>query len=183
MSDRYLWDKTGEVDPEVEELEQLLSTFRYQSRTIEIPASVTKGRRFFLPITIAAAAALLMLGLGIWSNFNRPGPVERAAVTSPSKTDATGSAPTSDNTAAAITDSTEHSPAKPETARMARTIARPSHRVKEAKFTAAERREAKNAKEQLVIGLRLASSKLNLAQKRTQGIQSTSPIRYQHKIG
>jgi hypothetical protein len=55
--------------------------------------------------------------------------------------------------------------------------------VKEAKFTAAERLEAENAKEQLLIGLRLASSKLNMAQKRAQSIQSTSPIRYQHKNG
>ena len=185
MSDHYLWDKSGEGDPEIEELERLLSTLRYQPRTIEIPASVAKERRrFFLPLTIAATVALLILGLAIWSNINRPRPVERAAVISPSNTDVTASASPTDKALATVTDSSEPSSKKEETARTAMTNMRPSHRtVKEAKFTAAERLEAENAKEQLLIGLRLASSKLNMAQKRAQSIQSTSPIRYQHKNG
>jgi hypothetical protein len=185
MSDHYLWDKTGEVDPEVEELERLLSTFRYQPRTIEIPASVARERRrFFLPLTIAATVALLILGLAIWSNINRSKQSELAAVPPTPKTDATAALPLTNRTVEDVTRSSESSPNKQNTARAGRRKSRPLHAfVREAKFTAAERLEAENAKEQLLIGLRLASAKLNLAQKRTQGIQPSSPIRYQHKNG
>jgi hypothetical protein len=184
MSDHYLWDKTGEVDREIEELEQLLSKFRYQPRTIEIPAAIAKERsRFFLPLTIAATVALLILGLAIWSSINRTKQPELAAVP-PTSTDITAAPSSSDKTSVSVTDSSDTSPNKLDTARPARKKSRPSHGfVREAKFTAAERLEAENAKEQLLIGLRLASSKLNLAQKRTQGIQPSSPIRYQHKNG
>jgi|SRR4030095_10639289 cytoskeletal protein RodZ len=184
MSDHYLWDKTGEVDPEIEELERLLSTFSYQPRTIEIPAAVAKERsRFFLPLTIAATVALLILGIGIWSNINRTKQPELAAVP-PRPTDTTAAPSSSDKTLVSVTEASDTSPNKPDTARPARKKSRPSHGfVREAKFTAGERLEAENAKEQLLIGLRLASSKLNLAQKRTQGIQPSSPIRYQHKNG
>jgi hypothetical protein len=50
-------------------------------------------------------------------------------------------------------------------------------------LTAAERAEGERAKEQLFIALRLASSKLNQAQKRTQGAPPAHQIRNQHKVG
>jgi hypothetical protein len=46
-----------------------------------------------------------------------------------------------------------------------------------------EREEALAAKEQLMIALRLASEKLNLAQRKTQGPAPPTQIRNQHKIG
>jgi hypothetical protein len=42
--------------------------------------------------------------------------------------------------------------------------------------------EAKNAKDQLMIALRLASSKLSMAQKKTQG-NPANEIHNQHKAG
>jgi hypothetical protein len=53
----------------------------------------------------------------------------------------------------------------------------------EAGLTTKERAEALQAKEQLMVALRLASEKLNLAQRRTQSSSPPNLIRNQHKIG
>src|SRR6185503_2724173 len=68
----YLWDKTGEPDPEIQQLEEILGTLRYQPRPLEIPAGPHVGREpgFFrshaAPLAIAATVAMLLLGLGLW---------------------------------------------------------------------------------------------------------------------
>ena len=35
MNDDYLWDRTGEPDPEIQELEEVLGTLRYQPQPLE----------------------------------------------------------------------------------------------------------------------------------------------------
>jgi len=63
----YLWDKTGEPDPEIQQLEEILGTLRYQPRPLEIPAGLhIDRRRSFLrshaaPLAIAATVALTRL--------------------------------------------------------------------------------------------------------------------------
>ena len=37
MNDDYLWDKSGEPDPEVQKLEEILGTLRYQPRPLNLP--------------------------------------------------------------------------------------------------------------------------------------------------
>jgi hypothetical protein len=49
-------------------------------------------------------------------------------------------------------------------------------------MTAVERQQALEAKDQLMIALRLTSEKLNLAHRKTQGA-SPNQIRNQHKVG
>src|SRR5678816_993909 len=77
----YLWDKTGEPDPEIQQLEEILGTLRYQPRPLEIPAGLYVGRErsFFrgyrAPLAIAATVAVLLLGLGLWLGLQR---VERS---------------------------------------------------------------------------------------------------------
>ena len=62
MSD-YLWDKTGEADPEVERLEEMLGAFAHRPRPLELPAKVgARPRRFTLSQLAAAAALLLLIG-------------------------------------------------------------------------------------------------------------------------
>ena len=39
----YLWDKTGEPDPEIQQLEEILGTLRYQPRPLEIPEEIQIG--------------------------------------------------------------------------------------------------------------------------------------------
>jgi len=67
MDDRYLWDRTGPVDREVERLERALSPLRHSGRAPAIPAP----RRF---VRIWALAAVLALGalLGGWLLRARP---------------------------------------------------------------------------------------------------------------
>ena len=38
MNDDYLWDRTGEPDPEIQQLEEILGTLRYQPQPLAIPA-------------------------------------------------------------------------------------------------------------------------------------------------
>src|SRR5262252_6532713 len=73
MNNKYLWDRTGEPDPEIQELEELLGTLRYQPRPHEIPANLSVDRRrpFFLPITIAAAIIMLAIMSALWLHFGR----------------------------------------------------------------------------------------------------------------
>ena len=71
--DDYLWDRTGKPDPEIQRLEEILGTLRYQPRPLEIPAGVSTGRnRYFSRVlAIAAAVALIALGLSVWMAMQR----------------------------------------------------------------------------------------------------------------
>jgi hypothetical protein len=73
MSD-YLWDKTGEPEPEVERLEELLGGLRFQPRTFEVPATLpfaprrarTAPSHFSWSRMAIAASLLVTLVLGAW---------------------------------------------------------------------------------------------------------------------
>jgi hypothetical protein len=47
----------------------------------------------------------------------------------------------------------------------------------------AEVAEATAAKDQLMLALRVASAKLNFAQRKMQGLPASNNTRYQHKVG
>lgn len=67
MSD-YLWDKTGEADPEIEQLETLLGSLSYQPKPLVLPETVvreTRTRQRFLQ-GLAIAASLLLISLAGW---------------------------------------------------------------------------------------------------------------------
>jgi|GEM_PF-670573 len=76
MSD-YLWDKTGEPEEDVAQLENLLGALKYQPRPLEIPAdavptpaaTATRTRPatiFTRPRLALAASLLLTLLAGVW---------------------------------------------------------------------------------------------------------------------
>lgn len=68
MSD-YLWDKSGEPDPEVEQLEKLLAPLAHQrGRTLVIPSQRIWNRPW-LPIAIAAS--MLVIVTGAWVGMHR----------------------------------------------------------------------------------------------------------------
>lgn len=62
MADEYLWNRTGETDPEVANLEKLLAPLAYR------PKPRWWQRRFVIPAL--AAAAMVAIGIFVWA---RPG--------------------------------------------------------------------------------------------------------------
>jgi hypothetical protein len=77
MKNDYLWDGTGEPDPDVQQLENLLSEFRGTRPAPEMPVTAARPRRVLWP-GIAAAAALLAIGLTtvVWVSVLRQGTPE-----------------------------------------------------------------------------------------------------------
>ncbi len=68
MNDDYLWDKSGTPDPDVERLEQMLERFRHDRLAPDLPAvlpveNLPRRSRVFWAL---AAAALVLLALGVW---------------------------------------------------------------------------------------------------------------------
>jgi len=81
FEDDYLWDGSGEPDPDVQRLEGLLAGYRHAGRApeAELPKAepVGRRRRFHSPALLAAAAAVVMaVAIGItWQRgFDAPGP-------------------------------------------------------------------------------------------------------------
>ncbi len=87
MSD-YLWDKTGEPEADVEQLENLLGALKYKQRPLEIPAATMPMRArpaatttiFSRPRLAIAASLILMLLAGTWLVIRQGEPqIERLA--------------------------------------------------------------------------------------------------------
>ena len=191
MKDNYLWDRSGQPDPEVQKLEEILGTLGYQPRPLEIPNDVRlrSNRPFFTKLAIAAAIGLVAIASGLWVNFNRHRTVPAVAATRDSQTDKERNAPqpqiAADDNApqlAVVKDPTPTNIQKRhrETART--LVARSKSRetvIRQPELTPQELAE----KEQVLLALRLVSVKLNLAQRKTQGLPQPNIIRNQHKIG
>ena len=158
MSDDYLWDKTGQPDPEIQQLEEILGTLRYQTKPLEIPHDLVLPRRrsYFPFLAIAASLLLALLAGGIWLRLRSRSdiPPQQAHAETPKPE------PTRDKSAV-------NPPL------VVATNVKHPHR---SASSAAREREAFAAKEQLMLALRITTEKLSLVQKKTQ-------IRNQHKVG
>jgi predicted negative regulator of RcsB-dependent stress response len=191
----YLWDKTGEPDPKVQELEEILGTLRYQPRPLSIPESVSVGgkRSFFRSATpslaIAATIVMLLLGLGVWLGWQRlqkgePAPQARQESVAP----ATASTP---NTKSVVASSPIEKPnvveephrSLPRQTLLAVRGKRVRNEAVNPEIAARKLREAEVAKDQLMMAFRLVSAKLNYAQKKTQELNQRDQVHNQHKIG
>src|SRR5258706_1816140 len=195
----YLWDKTGEPDPEIQQLEEILGTLRYQPRPLEIPAGLhIDRRRSFLrshaaPLAIAATVAMLLLGLGLWLGLQRlqrsPQPVVKGPdtpqvrpVSSPSENQ---NAPMAASSPQPEQKRIEESPRQRVNPSL---LVRNSKRdrntaAKDQQLTANHQQKAHAAEDQLMIALRLTSAKLSLAQRKAQSTNPPDLIHNQHKIG
>jgi hypothetical protein len=189
MNDNYLWDRTGEPDPDIQKLEELLGELRYQPQPLRIPENITIGRKrpFFMPITIAAAIVMVAVLSALWIHFNQ-------------KTASTGSEAKRETLAPTPAPKPEPSPAQTPVLVKEQSDEQKPRRQLNRNFLAVNRRPVTRQrtfeprltpqelaeKEQVLVALRFVSAKLNLAQRKITGApQTTSPniIRNQHKIG
>jgi len=191
MNDNYLWDRSGEPDPEIQKLEEILGTLRYQPRTLEIPHDLHVGRRrnLFPVMAIAAAIALLAVVLGLWLNFNRrQAPAFQATTTQPVVQPSQPATPTSSRDDHASIGTVVKSPKQISVPKQ-REVPRNLQARNPSSFTRTVIRQPELTpeelaeKEQVLVALRLVSTKLNMAQRRTQGVPQLNTIRNQHKMG
>ena len=202
----YLWDKTGQPDPEIQQLEEILGTLRYEPRPLEIPAGskIRRSGDFFRDfgprLAIAATIAIVLLGLGLWLGLQhlqrgQPQTVAKKPTTpgqsvNPGST--SGRTPNEkQNQIVRLPDSDQKPDDKSRrqrvnsallAARRARNEAR-KETVRNPQLAVNELQEGKAAKDQLMLALRVASAKLNFAQRKTQNINPRDPVHNQHKIG
>ena len=199
----YLWDKTGEPDPEVQELEEIFGTLRYQPRPLEIPAGLQVGRersffRGFAPrLAIAATIAMLLLGLGLWLGLQRLQRSQPAQLVKNSDTPTAKPSPVNESTPkqdqnAVLAPANNPTPQRivaplrheiNQSQLAANTNRVRTDRVRNQQLTAARRQEAEAAKNQLMLAFRMVSAKLNFAQKKAQELNQKEPAHNQHKIG
>ena len=177
MNEDYLWDRSGEPDREVQELENVLGTLRYQPRPLEIPERTFRGHKTFVlrSLAIAAVVALVAFGLGLWISMQRP-QTQQAATTEERSNTPVMKPAVEDRAAESNVDEQ-----KVKNLQLASFPARPKphNRPRRASMSATEVAQARLAKDQLMLALRLASSKLSFVQKKTQ----PESVHNQHKIG
>jgi hypothetical protein len=187
MNDDYLWNKTGEPDEEVKELEEILGVLRYQPQKLVLPEdlSVPRRRNYYPLLAIAATLAVGLLAAGIW--FSLKSSNNSALESAKTKTIPQSSPLTAPKSSDApkeqsnepIADVSETPRPTPRRKQVRHFAANPALAAKRQR----EREEALETKEQLLIALRLASEKLNQAQRRTQLPAVPNQIRNQHKVG
>jgi hypothetical protein len=176
MNDDYLWDKTGEPDPQVQELEEILGTLRYQPKPLQIPEKlqVPQRRNYFPWLAIAAGVLLAILAGGIWlgTRSRSDAPQRQAEVLSP--------APVKEVTPV-VPKTPERKSESPEEV----VAVVHKHRPKSSTpvLSTREREEALMAKEQVMLALRLTTEKLSLVHKKTQNTYPANQIKNQHRVG
>ena len=182
MNEDYLWDKSGEPDPEIQRLEQILGTLRYQEKPLELPEQITHQRshnHVFL-LAIAATVLLGLLVASLWLKARNNQSPEKQIARAP-ETMSTP-APKNDNS---VSPNGLKAPEQPSVKNTTTVEHRPhlakASVPKKPALTAKEREEALAAKQQVMLALRLASEKLNEVQRRSVG--PTPPVKNQHKAG
>jgi hypothetical protein len=195
----YLWDRTGEPDPEVQQLEEILGTLRYQPRPLVIPAGIQVGRQRSLfrssasRLAIAAAIAVLLLGLGLFLAIQRlqrgpePSVAQSDNAVGPNKTPPTPEEKQHPSIATIKPTPGQKTVVGRDRHRTNQALARNTNRIRNAAIRnqqlAEERKKAEAAKEQLMLALRVASAKLNYAQRKAQELNQKDQVHNQHKTG
>lgn len=168
MNDDYLWDKTGQPDPQIQQLEDILGTLRYQPKPLALP----QKRNYFPLLAIAASLLLALLAGGIWLRVrsHNETPPEQARIEAP-----TPSKPEEKPVG------TPKPPVNNFAVNPSPVVANNRRRNRPAPsvLPQAEREEALMAKEQLMLALRVTTEKLHLVHTKTQPNQ----VKNQHRVG
>ena len=160
MNDDYLWDTTGEPDPEIQQLEEILGTLRYQPKPLVLP----RRRNYFPLLAIAASILLAIVAGSIWLRTRSRSEIPRQE--------------------ARLESPTPKPPESPEPPRTGSALNPPilaHNRIHKPRSvpSVVNREEALMAKEQLMLALRITTEKLSLVHRKTQPNQ----IKNQHRVG
>jgi hypothetical protein len=204
MNEDYLWDKSGDPDPDIERLEKTLGSMRYKRPAEPLPLPATTRTPFRLSFTspafaIAATLVILVLAGGLWFGLRRSESTqEQSTVAAPQEKQSqqqivSGPRPpldpikptdnkvaqAKDKLAAAQSNSGKR---RNKTARYssgtAQQVLARRHEPNPSERARREQiaREGEKAKAQLIMALHITSQKLNTVQKKMQTNQERSPI-------
>ena len=180
MSDDYLWDKSGQPDPEIQQLEEILGTLRYQPRPLDLPNNLRIGRKrnHVVGFAIAASILLAVLAAGVWFAV-RSGIKETPQTQTSTRTPAVET-PAPNKSESPVNATSE----KDRVSEKIAVVNKKSEPSSSARIMSTrERREALEAKEQLMFALRLTTEKLGMVQRKTQTPATSNQIKNQHRIG
>lgn len=206
IDEDYLWDQSGDPDPELKELERVMGTLSYQPRPLVIPETIQPRSSFrtFRPLLAIAATLILAVGIGaLWLTLARrdSSQVTKADVKPAAKTNSEQAAVTVPedvreeipNDPAGKVDEVlpgSENPVKTppryrpnQAGAAADTNRRRTVKPATPLLTANELKEAEAGKAQLMMALRVASEKLNGALKKAQPANNSNQILNQHKAG
>jgi len=181
MKEDYLWDKTGEPDPEIQQLEEILGTLRYQSKPLELPQDLLtpqRRRNHFPLVAIAATVLLALLAAGVWLRVRTQGESQ------PKQASITPAPVADEKPTVAQKNDDEVKEQKIEQVRKGGLPPLPrhsKHRSSSTTLAKREREEALEAKQQVMLALRLTTEKLSLVHKKTQN--PSNQIKNQHRVG
>lgn len=179
MNDDYLWDKTGEPDPQIQQLEEILGTLRYQPEPLDIPEDLPlpQRRTYFTWLAMAAGVLLAILAGGIWLSMrSRDEAPQRQAIVSPSPA-------VEEKLPSPVVTESRTPEQKPEAPKQVVAVNKHRPKVSTPVLSKREREEAQMAKEQVMLALRLTTEKLNLVHKKTQNTNPANQIKNQHRVG
>lgn len=174
MNEDYLWDKSGQPDAEIQQLEETLGTLRYQPKPLKMPAAlgVPRRRNYFPVLAVAATVLAALLAAGVWFQVSTSNKSDQQQVNT--------IAPVEKTSPETVTPEPKNRTEKKSSADKNNVAVHFKRRNRSApRLTTRERQEALAAKEQLMLALRVASEKLNLAHRKTHSTQ----IKNQHRIG
>ena len=167
--DDYLWDGTGKVDSQIQELENILGSLRNKGAAPKLPTR-TKSVYTLTPMLAIAASILVVLGLGAWIGLRSH--VSKEPTNNVSNNLVAPPKAKNEDKQVAV--------AVPPTASDVDPVNIPKRtggvKVKSAGnvsnalrgMTAEEIKEGKEAKAQLMLAMRITSVKLNEARKKVQ---------------
>jgi cytoskeletal protein RodZ len=188
MDNNYLWDRSGEIDPEIQQLEETLGALRYRAQPLKIPAHLQIGsrRRLHPAMAIAAAIALVAIAFGLWFAFKQHQVTPRFQVKqdsqpAPKQVEKEQPQPNNQPQQAFVKKDLNSPDSQKRHRELSRTL-QVRNRVRIPALPALTAEELAE-REQVLVALRLVSFKLNVAQRRTQGLPAPNSIRNQHKIG
>jgi hypothetical protein len=189
MNEDYLWDKTGEPDPEIQKLEEILGGLRYQPKPLEIPQELLaprQRRNHFPLLAIAASVLLALLAAGVWLSMrtqDESQPHQANVAPVPSVVDE--KTPAAEDNSAAVKNPITKRNEEEQTGQKIEEVRKgglpPLLRYSKHRSPALakhEREEALAAKEQVLLALRLTTEKLSLVHKKAQ-----NQIKNQHRVG